>query len=32
MTAPEGVVPAYELRENNNTLTTIRFKHGEARL
>jgi hypothetical protein len=28
----EGIAPACELRENNNSLTTIRIKHGEARL
>jgi hypothetical protein len=28
----ESVALACELRENNNTLTTIRVKHGEARL
>jgi hypothetical protein len=28
----ESVAPACELRENNNTLATIRIKHGEARL
>jgi hypothetical protein len=28
----ESVALACELRENNNTLTTIRFKHGEVRL
>jgi hypothetical protein len=28
----ESVAPACELRENNNTLTTIRVKHNEARL
>jgi hypothetical protein len=28
----ESVAPACELRENKNTLTTIRIKHGEARL
>jgi hypothetical protein len=27
----ESVAPAYELRENNNTLTTIRVKQDEAR-
>ena len=27
-----SVALACELRENNNTLTTIRFKHDEARL
>ncbi len=30
--AAESVAPACELYENNNTLTTVRFKHGEARL
>jgi hypothetical protein len=28
----ESVAPTCELRENNNTLTTIRVKHGEAQL
>ena len=28
----ESVASACELRKNNNTLTTIRIKHGEARL
>jgi hypothetical protein len=28
----ESVVPACELRENNNTLTTIRIKQDGARL
>jgi hypothetical protein len=28
----ESVVSECELRENNNTLTTIRVKHGEAQL
>jgi hypothetical protein len=28
----ESVALACELRENNNTLTTIRVKHNEARL
>jgi hypothetical protein len=28
----ESVAPACELRENNNTLTTIRVKQDEARL
>ena len=28
----ERVAPACEFHENNNTLTTVRFKHGEARL
>jgi len=28
----ESVAPACELRENNTNLTTIRIKHGEARL
>jgi hypothetical protein len=28
----ESVAPACELRENNNSLMTIRVKHGEARL
>ena len=29
---PESVAPACELRENNNTLTTIQVKHDEAQL
>jgi len=28
----ESIAPACKLRENNKTLTTIRVKHGEARL
>ena len=28
----ESVAPTCELRENNNTPPTIRFKHGEARI
>jgi hypothetical protein len=28
----ESIAPACELRENNNTLTTIRVKQDEARL
>jgi hypothetical protein len=28
----ESVAPACEVRENNNTLTTIWIKHSEARL
>jgi hypothetical protein len=28
----ESVAPTCELRENNNTLTTIRVKQGEAPL
>jgi hypothetical protein len=28
----ESIAPACELRENNNSLTTIRIKYGEARL
>jgi hypothetical protein len=28
----ESVAPTCELRENNNTVTTIQVKHGEARL
>ena len=30
--AAESVAPACELRENSDTLKTIRIKHGEARI